>query len=136
MLHPAAARWLSLVSVVERLLDRYDVLLVYFNYVDVRADKSIREKKNAIRKGLEDPSVRIYLKFLKYILPIINQKNRLFQSETPELPRLHGEILRLNRTVLDNFMQAEYIHGQHEKSGQSCFQPATFLEIRTYVHGN
>lgn len=70
----------------------------------------------AIRKGSEDPAVKVYLKFLKYILPIINQMNRLLQSETPELCRLHGEISRLYRTVLDNFLKPEYMAGIKELS--------------------
>ena len=135
MLHPSATRWLSLESVVIRMLERYDVLLMYFNFVDVRADKSTKEKMNAIRIGLEDPTVKLYLTFLKYILPIINQINRLFQSESPELCRLHGDITRLYRTILDNFLTAQYMDGLKDVSKvvfcQQNYKPIDKLYIGT-----
>ncbi|XP_049294154.1 uncharacterized protein LOC125769464 [Anopheles funestus] len=116
MLHPSATRWLSLESVVVRMLERYDILQIYFNFKDVRTDKLTREKMEAIRVGLEDPTIKVYLTFLKYILPVINQINKLFQSASPELCRLHGDVSRLYRTILDNFLASEYMADLNELS--------------------
>ncbi|XP_058839742.1 uncharacterized protein LOC131695289 [Topomyia yanbarensis] len=128
MLHPSATRWLSLEAVVLRMVNRYDVLLIYFNFIDDRADKSTREKQAAIRKVLVNPLTKTYLLFLSYILPAINKLNRLFQSETPELCRLHTEVSQLYRSILDNFLNADYMLSCKDP-GKVIFEQRNYKEL-------
>ncbi|XP_049285892.1 uncharacterized protein LOC125765072, partial [Anopheles funestus] len=67
--------------------------------------------------------------------PINNQINKFFQSESPELCRLHGDVSRLYRTILDNFLASEYIAGLNELSKvvfcQQNYKPLEEMYIGT-----
>lgn len=52
----------------------------------------------------------LYLCFLKYILPIINNLNKLFQSESPQIQNMQSSIKKLFLTVLDDFVQPQYLN--------------------------
>lgn len=108
MLHPCATRWLSLQSVVQRILDRYDALRIYFGFI-TNIGQVEKSKVLSIYEALNNPSTKLYLTFLSYSLNLVNQMNKLFQSETPEIQILHSSITRLFRTILDNYFKGEYM---------------------------
>lgn len=96
MLHPSQTRWFSLEAVLLRLLDRYDCLKIYFNFV-VNVDNMGKAKP--ILNALNDPLNELFLSFLSFILPVINNINRLFQSEKPTIHILYSKMERLVKTI-------------------------------------
>ena len=66
LLHPSQTRWLSLQAVVCRVLEQYDALILYFT------DAAFSERIMATEKilhYLKDPTNKLYLQFLEFILP-------------------------------------------------------------------
>jgi hypothetical protein len=62
LLHPSATRWLSLEAVVNRILEQWPALTLYFN------EKWLDQKLIAteqIYKCLNDPFMKLYFLFLK-----------------------------------------------------------------------
>lgn len=99
MLHPSQTRCLSLEAVVVRNLE---CLKIYFSFacnVD-KIDTSIVIYENLNEQNL------IYLSFLKYILGVLNNINRIFQSE---INNLHMQMERLFKTVINNFIKQDVI---------------------------
>lgn len=73
MLHPSQTRWLSLHMVVARLLEQYEALKLYFT------DAVLSERIIAcetILQRLKDPTTKLYLQFLDFILPMFNTINK------------------------------------------------------------
>lgn len=66
ILHPSQTRWLSLNSVVERLLEQWDALKLYFNETYL-SDRLISSEH--IYLALHDPFVKLYYYFLDWALP-------------------------------------------------------------------
>ncbi|KAF0687162.1 DUF4371 domain-containing protein, partial [Aphis craccivora] len=66
MQHTSQTRWLSLPSVVQRIFEQWDALLLYF------ADKWLSEKFISVENiyfQLNDPFTKTYLYFLEWVLP-------------------------------------------------------------------
>lgn len=106
ILHPSQTRWLSLESVVNRLLEMYNELLAYFT---VTAKLDDADNGEIILEQLNDPVNNLYLKFLQFILPQINKINRLFQSESAQIHKLNSNVKTLLFSILDCFMKPEYL---------------------------
>lgn len=77
ILHLAQTRWFSLKSVVLRLLEQYDALKLYFTDA-VLHDRLLAAE--TILQKLNDPLSKLFLQFLKFILPIFNHLNKELQS--------------------------------------------------------
>lgn len=73
-------RWLSLNQVVVRVLEQYETLKLYFrgqHFDEIQTS-------SAIYNSLQNPTTKLYLEFLEYVLPIFNELNLEFQSESPK----------------------------------------------------
>ena len=88
-LHPCQTRWLSLLSAVVRVIEQWSPLKLYFNTLE-----AIEKLPSILRivEDLNDPSIFLYLHFLKDILPILTQFNVLFQSEKPTIHLVHTKV--------------------------------------------
>lgn len=107
LLHPSQTRWLSLESVVKRILQQYEALKLYFiDTVHCRNDVLIAE--NILQK-LQDLQNKLYFQFLDFILPLFNQLNREMQSESPKIHLLYDKVTTVLRTLFDCFLQRDYI---------------------------
>ena len=51
----------------------------------------------------------VYFAYLKYILAIINNINKMFQSETTEIHNLYTEMKRFLKIVMRNFLKSHSI---------------------------
>lgn len=104
ILHPSQTRWLSLLPVVERLIDQLPALTLYFQnavLVDrLLAAETILEKCMA-------PSTILYLHFLKFVLPHFHDLNKEMQSESPKLFILYEKIFATYKTILECFIKPE-----------------------------
>lgn len=117
LLHPCQTRWLSLHQAVERILEQWDALKQYFSHIEST------EKLRAVTlivKDLGDPSVYMYLHFLKFILPTITHLNLLFQKETPTIFHIHFHLHKLYKQTLQYFCHNNAL----EKLNISTFDPA------------
>ncbi|XP_029348396.1 uncharacterized protein LOC107885896, partial [Acyrthosiphon pisum] len=66
ILHPSATRWLSMFSVVSRIVEQWDALKLYFN------DQWLSEKllsSKTIYDQLNDPFTKAFYLFLEWVLP-------------------------------------------------------------------
>jgi len=89
ILHPSQTRWLSLASVVDRLLEQWDALKLFFT------NKWLTDKllsTELIYNQLIDPFTKGYFYFLQWILPKFTTLNQYFQSENVVLNTLHSKM--------------------------------------------
>lgn len=106
ILHPSQTRWLSLYSVVERLLEQWDALHLYFN------EKWLSEKMlsaEAIFHQLNDPFTKLYMFFLEWILPKFTVLNQYFQTDHIVLNTLHEKMEISYKDLLMIYMNREYV---------------------------
>lgn len=107
LLHPSQTRWLSLHMVVSRLLEQYDALKLYF--VDAVLSEKLLACEDILKK-LNDPTTKLYLYFLDFVLPIFNSLNKQMQSESTQIHVLHKSVSSCLRTILDCYMQDGYLN--------------------------
>ncbi|KAK2715917.1 hypothetical protein QYM36_010478 [Artemia franciscana] len=99
-------RWLSLESVVMRILEQWRALKVYF-YEEFKAIKSASAEK--VLKMMENVYTKLYLQFLGFILPQVNKLNILFQAEGVRLHCLCNEVSTVFGTILRNLLRPEIV---------------------------
>lgn len=128
MLHPSATRWLSLEAVVNRILDRYEPLQLYFKFL-VSVDEVETPKVLSILETLETPTTKLYLLFLSYALSLVNKLNKLFQSETPKLYKLYSAFSRLFKSLLNNFVKDDYVRSLGTNLGDVVFHERNYVEL-------
>lgn len=134
MLHPSATRWLSLEAVVNRILDRYEPLQLYFKFL-VNVDEVETPKVHSILETLENPTTKLYLVFLSYALSLVNKLNKLFQSETPELYKLHSAVSRLFKSLLNNFVKNDYLRSIGDNIGNLVFHERNYVGLNEIYLG-
>ncbi|XP_042237675.1 protein ZBED8-like isoform X2 [Homarus americanus] len=104
VLHVNQTRWLSFHQAVERVLEQWQPLKMFFTL------KESEERLMAVQQIAEsfrDPSLLLYYNFLNFILPKCNKLNLLFQSESPTIHLLHDSICQLYRNLLGYFCRPE-----------------------------
>ncbi|KAL5237008.1 hypothetical protein ACI65C_004418 [Semiaphis heraclei] len=89
ILHPSQTRWLSLASVVERLLEQWDALKLFFTNKWI-SDKLLSSE--TIYNQLMDPFTKGYFYFLQWILPKFTTLNQYFQTDNIVLNTLHKKM--------------------------------------------
>ncbi|XP_025205739.1 uncharacterized protein LOC112602039 [Melanaphis sacchari] len=90
ILHPSATRWLSMSSVVNRIIEQWDALKLYFN------DQWLSEKllsSKTIYDQLNDPFTKAFYLFLEWVLPKFVLLNKYFQSDKIVLDVLHEKMI-------------------------------------------
>lgn len=92
-------RWLSLEECVDRVIEQYPVLLQLFE----EEGKTALEAKE-IWKKLKNPFFFLYLKFLEFVLPLIVDRNKKFQSEKPQIHSLYTEMEGMYCTILEFYI--------------------------------
>ncbi|XP_064091606.1 uncharacterized protein LOC135205173 [Macrobrachium nipponense] len=106
ILHPCATRWLSLHAAVERVVEQWSALKLYFSKIEAQQRlKSIE----FIVQNLRDPSVFLYLNFLNFILPKFSRLNLMFQQDAPTIHLLHEHIIQLCKTLLRYFCCSDVV---------------------------
>lgn len=110
MLAPAKTRWLSLLKCVERVYDQWDVLKELFKV-------AVFEDKNAVAdiiyREFNNPFVKAYLAFLKFILPLFNEFNMLFQSEKVLFPVIARESRRFIKRLCAKFVERSFLDDEN-----------------------
>jgi len=107
ILHPAQTRWLSVESVVVRILEQYEAFKLFFIDASVSSDRTVTAE-NILQK-LQDPLTKMFLMFLEFVLPIFNNLNWELQSATPQIHNLHKNMCTLYKTLLECFIKRTVI---------------------------
>ncbi|CAG5001997.1 unnamed protein product [Parnassius apollo] len=105
ILRPAQTRWLSLNAVVQRILEQWDVLRLYFN------SKWLEESEcHDIHACLNDPIIKAYYYFLAWMLPKFTTLNSCFQSESILITKLHGKMTAFYKELLLLVLHRNYVN--------------------------
>lgn len=94
-------RWLSIEGVILRIIEQWDSLKIYFVSC-VYEVQGVRASQISEEMTCE---VKCYFLFLSYILPIINNLNKEFQSESSRLPYLYISLKSNVLLILSNFVK-------------------------------
>ena len=101
-------RWLSLGACVERLLEQWDALRLYFTaVVSEKSDPSYITEN--ILNNLNNPFIKAQLEFMQVQLKRTNEFNKIFQSDKPMLHALSSKVDKLLKEILSDFIQLRYV---------------------------
>lgn len=130
ILYPAQTRWLSLSIVVNRILEQWQPLKLFFtsNWYKDRLKSS-----EDIYKALHDPSIFIYLNFLQWVLPKFVNINKLFQSDRPVLCLLHSKMHELYKDLFYSYMRPCNDPTSIDPSNTSYFLPLNDIYLGAEV---
>ncbi|CAG4950277.1 unnamed protein product [Parnassius apollo] len=104
LLRPAQTRWLSLSSVVNRIMEQWDALRLYFD------DKWLEDQDcQAIHILLNDHIIKAYFYFLCWMLPKFTRVNVYFQSEDPVIIEAHNKMKELYRELLSLYITPNHL---------------------------
>ena len=107
LLSLAQTRWLSLESCVTRILEQWHALQLYFtSFVAEKRDPSYTTE--SILRALNNKYLKAQLEFLSTQLHRLNDFNT-FQTSDPVLHHLRGEVDRLLRSILSDFMKFDIV---------------------------
>ncbi|KAL3199891.1 hypothetical protein MRX96_043720 [Rhipicephalus microplus] len=108
LLHPSQTRWLSLQVVVTRLLEQMPALISFFKKAATE-DRVLAAE--AILEKLSNPSTKLYLEFLEYVLPFFTNLNKEMQSEETRIHLLHEKVLGTLKCILECYIKRDYLEG-------------------------
>ncbi|XP_063860623.1 LOW QUALITY PROTEIN: uncharacterized protein LOC135100933 [Scylla paramamosain] len=111
LLNTSQTRWLSLESVVDRTLEQWSALILFFQS---EALESQVQSAVHILNALNNPLFKMYFTFLGYILPIINKMNREFQSESVMIHTAYSNICAFYRTILSNYIKKDILKSKSD----------------------
>lgn len=106
LLQPSQTRWLSLSKVVDRLLDSFPALKLYFGKA---ATYDGIQSAVTIHTMLQNPCIKLYLEFLQFVLPIFHDMNREMQCEKPKIHLLYDRIKSLYLQLLSCYINKKYL---------------------------
>lgn len=102
ILRPAQTRWLSLSMVVNRIVEQWPALKLFFS--SHWLDDKLKASEN-IFHALHDPSILIYFKFLQWVLPKFVNLNKLFQSDKPVIWLVFSKMSITYTEILYSYMR-------------------------------
>ncbi|KAL4711194.1 hypothetical protein ACJJTC_019035 [Scirpophaga incertulas] len=139
---PSQTRWLSLLSVIERILEQREALRLFF--IDFttnpahRARADVRNRAVFILEKLSNPFYKLYFFFLEWSLPLFNKFNLEFQSEKVVVHNLHEKIRTLYQEIVLHHLQREYVMRQNlgeinpESQQHQLHDAALYLGVKVY----
>lgn len=134
ILHPSQTRWLSLLSVVNRLLEQWNSLKLFFT------QKWLEEKTAAaelIYHELHDDFIKMYFLFLQWILPKFVKLNEYFQSADSKLVELDEHMRLTYKELLMCYMQRDHVQQNDISSivpdDSRYFLPQMYLGVKIMI---
>lgn len=108
ILRPCFTRWLAMLQCVDRLLEQWPALTLYFDEtIDEKERKSEAVKR--IQSTLHSDYAKLYFLFVQAVLPRFTKFNIMFQHESPIIHKLHKEMCSLLRQFVASFVQFSVI---------------------------
>lgn len=83
---------------------------------------------------LQDPTTKLFLLFLEFILPVFNSLNKSMQSEKPQIHRIDFEVKRAFKLILECYMNEDYTRTT-ELDAISPSDPRYFADINSLYLG-
>lgn len=109
ILHPAQTRWLSLLSVVERLILQFPALKLYFTQAALE-DKIANAQ--TILNTITAPLTFVYLQFLSFVLPFFIDLNLEMQSEDMKIHIVYDRISSIYKEILSCYIKRTHIQNK------------------------
>ncbi|XP_011876164.1 PREDICTED: zinc finger MYM-type protein 1-like [Vollenhovia emeryi] len=109
MLRPSQTRWLSLQAAIDRILQHWEALTLYFTNAVFGNNPDNLHSTETILNCLKNPVYKLYFSFLSYTLECVNKLNLEFQSEKPKIPLLNKSVSELFKSILQNFIHQSHI---------------------------
>jgi len=106
LLHPAQTRWLSLHSVVKRILSQYPALKLCFTSAALNDGL---DNAKIILDRLTNPLTLLYFEFLDFVLPFFIDLNIEMQSTTVKIHLVYDRIGSLYKEIMNCYMKQSYI---------------------------
>ena len=115
LLRHVNSRWLTLNSVVKRIIEVYTSLIEYFiNFLPKQKSGfslvSQNPRYQRIVAAIKDQSTLVYLEFLSDLCPILESYLALFQKEGPLVHVLHNKINELLRSVMLKYLKESCVN--------------------------
>lgn len=107
LLHPSQTRWLSLFAVVQRILEQWGVLHLYFKENWLAKKFIVAED---IFKQLNNPFTKMYFYFLEWVSPKFSALNQYFKSEHVVLNNLSEKMELVYKELLLCYMKRDYVY--------------------------
>jgi len=107
ILKVSQTRWLSIEAVVNRILEQWSALELFFTRAAL--EDNLQSAKT-ILNALRNPIYKIYYMFLSFILEIINKINLLFQNRKPLITQLLTLIKKYYMLILKCYFKKDYIN--------------------------
>lgn len=123
-MNASQTRWLSLESVVDRILEQWPALILFFQ---PEALESGIKPATKILDALNNPIYKLYFSFLSYVWPTINKMNREFQSENVMIHFAYSNICAFYRTILGNFIETDKMKSKSVPFDINFQDPINFL---------
>ena len=113
LLRFVSTRWLSLLPVVQRILEQWEVLKRFFGDLPNKHPEVCKqERAKKIKQHLDSDETLLKLNFLSSVLPIFQQFEKLFQAQDTQIHILHLEMVQLMQKVLAQFVKPEKLEGK------------------------
>jgi len=110
LLQQSQKRWLTLEAVVGQVLEQYEALKSYFRFQDFENDTLNHDKAKQIYCQLNNPVNELYSEFLHFILPVIIDLNKEYQSQNPKLFLLYSRMESSYKFVLSCYIRTNIIN--------------------------
>ncbi|GBP33090.1 Zinc finger protein 862 [Eumeta japonica] len=107
ILQHSQTRWLSLSSVVERILEQWGALQLYFREQMLTARLHAVEQ---IVQALENPIMKLFYLLVEWVLPKFTKLNELFQSESVILTNLYSRMTVTYQELLESYLCKSYVN--------------------------
>ena len=118
LLKPAQTRWLSLEQCIQRIIEQWPALELYFEK-PAKNDRLISSQN--IFTALKNPIFKLYFYFLSFILRKFTNFNKLFQSKTPNIHFLTNYLASTYKAFLSCYLLSTYIRS----TSLHCIDPAS-----------
>ena len=106
MLRFSSLRWLSFGSCVERIFNQCAALKLYFDgqYLVDRLQAS-----EFLHEQFSNPFTKLYFAFLKYVIPVVNKMNTIFQSQTSSVHTFYSDCISAYKALLICFIKSALV---------------------------
>lgn len=122
LLQLSCTRWLSLLTVVRRVLQQYVPLTSYFQLQHFDGITN----SQAITLALDNPINKMYLEFLEFILPTLVDLNLEFQAETPKIYLLYTRLINTYKFILQCYIKPDIL-SNHEIEKLQYRNPSNYV---------
>lgn len=106
LLRPAQTRWLSLLAVVQRILDQWRPLTLYF---ELTAFEQRLVSAEHILASLKNVHMKIFSQFLHFDLPKFVHLNQFFQSDKVVILQIQQKVIDCLKDILLCYMNRSYV---------------------------